>query len=58
MDFEMDLEMPEIEVEFDMPDIEVEAPVTAVDVEMEMDSRSCRSNRSTSRRNRSGSSRT
>ena len=37
MDFEMDLEMPEIKVEFDMPDIEVEAPVTAVDVETEME---------------------
>jgi len=37
MDFEMDLEMPEIKVEFDMPDIEVESPVTAVDVETEME---------------------
>ena len=37
MDFEMDLEMPEIKVEFDMPDIEVESSVTAVDVETEME---------------------
>jgi len=37
MDFEMDLEMPEIKVELDMPDIEVESPVTAVDVETEME---------------------